>query len=218
MNEKTPEELADLKRRAHEIMERKMLEAAMRSPAPRGIYDAIYYEAMETLDSDEGEDVVVFVGRGDVTVEGTQPLKCKTERSQEDLERAVCEMLARNERLEADLIDSLSPGIRETVTFMRRLGFETTDSGDGSNHAAGMECALDFPHVFAVIPRHQSPIHEAHRLMDALRDAGLHMGPSAGPDAPQVQLTYDPYDFSAVLALFNVNDAVLRGERLSWRQ
>lgn len=44
--------------------------------------------------------------------------------------------------------DKLSPGIRQLVRQLRQDGFETTDSGDGSSHAAGMEGALPFRHVF----------------------------------------------------------------------
>jgi len=46
--------------------------------------------------------------------------------------------------------DQISPGVRDLVRELRGRGFETTDSGDGSNHAAGMECALPFRHVAIV--------------------------------------------------------------------
>lgn len=45
-------------------------------------------------------------------------------------------------------ITTISPGVRDLVAALRDAGLHTTDSGDGSNHAAGMECALPFPHVF----------------------------------------------------------------------
>ncbi len=47
---------------------------------------------------------------------------------------------------------SLSPGVRMLVEAPREAGLEATDSGDGSNYEAGMECALPFPHVFIACP------------------------------------------------------------------
>ena len=46
----------------------------------------------------------------------------------------------------------LSPGIRDLVLELHRAGFRPCDSGDGSNAAAGMECALPFRHVFMLCP------------------------------------------------------------------
>ena len=48
--------------------------------------------------------------------------------------------------------DELSPGIRDLVIKLDELGYTTTDSGDGSNHEDGMECALPYRHVFGTTP------------------------------------------------------------------
>lgn len=50
-----------------------------------------------------------------------------------------------------DLAD-ISPGVRKLVAALREAGLWTSDSGDGSNYEAGMDCALPFPHVFIVCP------------------------------------------------------------------
>lgn len=42
----------------------------------------------------------------------------------------------------------IQPKVKPLVDFLNSIGFKTTDSGDGvTNVEAGMECALDFPHV-----------------------------------------------------------------------
>ncbi len=91
----------------------------------------------------------------------------------------------------------LNPGIHKLVNMLRNLGFNTTDSGDGyTNIKEGMECALDFPHVFMVI----EPVHivpESKRLLDLIR---------AFTDKGNVEVSYSPHDEVAILAVYNVLD------------
>lgn len=48
--------------------------------------------------------------------------------------------------------DIICPGVRDLVKELREVhSMNTTDSGDGSNHAAGMEGALPERHVFIMI-------------------------------------------------------------------
>lgn len=49
--------------------------------------------------------------------------------------------------LKQEVIDKLSPGVRDLVIYLNHCGFETTDSGDGSNYADGMEGAMPVPMV-----------------------------------------------------------------------
>ena len=49
--------------------------------------------------------------------------------------------------LTQDVIDNLSPGIRGAVLWLRQRGWETTDSGDGTNYKEGMGCAPPCPMV-----------------------------------------------------------------------
>ena len=58
----------------------------------------------------------------------------------------------------------LSPGVADLVLSLNRAGLITSDSGDGSNHAAGMECALPLPHVFIICnPGNEDPVSEKAR-------------------------------------------------------
>ena len=69
---------------------------------------------------------------------------------------------------EAEVIAACDPGIRDVVQALRSLGFDTTDSGDGSK-AAWMECALDYQHV-VFVGRHGREIEwaECLRALDLL--------------------------------------------------
>lgn len=105
---------------------------------------------------------------------------------------------------------ALAPGIRRTVRWLRSLGYETTDSGDGkANQAAGMTCAEPWggvPMVAMVL--HGAPLmvfHEANYLYHTLGQFDL-----VGPAAPgEVQLTYSPGDGTTVLLLTGVDDDLL---------
>ena len=49
--------------------------------------------------------------------------------------------------------EEISPGVRDLVREINEdLGFETCDSGDGSNFEAGMSCAIPVRHVFMSFP------------------------------------------------------------------
>lgn len=48
--------------------------------------------------------------------------------------------------------DEIPEGVRPLVKLLNDFGYETTDSGDGSNYENGMECAIPERHVFGVIP------------------------------------------------------------------
>lgn len=104
--------------------------------------------------------------------------------------------------------EELTPGIRNVVRWLRDNGFETTDSGDGiTNVALGMEGALDCPHVFMVAADPITAITECKRLHALLLDRGL------AAEAGTVQLMYDPSDEVSVIALYNIDDAVLEHAR-----
>lgn len=67
--------------------------------------------------------------------------------------------------LDQDEVDKLSPGIRNAVLWMRKNGFETTDSGDGSNYGQGMECAVPYP-MIAIVVSKADLLDEADRLAE----------------------------------------------------
>ena len=110
-------------------------------------------------------------------------------------------------------LQSLSPGIRRTVAFLRSEGFETTDSGDGHSNM-GMECAMPFPNVAIRCPNPENLVSEARRLQEVLAKNGVMVEP-LGPDDPEVtqpphiEATYDPSNDIGFILLMYVDDQVL---------
>lgn len=104
-------------------------------------------------------------------------------------------------------IQGLSPEVRDLVVWLNEQGFETTDSGDGSNFKAGMEGALSFPHVF-MKAEPKILVHEGRRLYRLLEHRGIdfkpHLIDPQFPYYPQIQATYDPHDETGVLLLMHV--------------
>jgi hypothetical protein len=102
---------------------------------------------------------------------------------------------------------TLNPGIRGIVRLLRALGLNTTDSGDGvTNVAAGMEFALDVPHVHCALPEHYpAPFEYVKDLAQALRAAGLPV------TSGTIQITFDPEDGVRVLSVYGLNDKMLVG-------
>ena len=100
-------------------------------------------------------------------------------------------------------INSLDPGIRRVVAFLRERGFETTDSGDGvTKPAAGDTEALTEPHVF-MVANWSSLINEANRLLLVLDEHGVDTSDLV------VEASYDPRNQVGVVALVGLNDAML---------
>lgn len=106
----------------------------------------------------------------------------------------------------------LSPGIRDLVVWLNEQGFRTTDSGDGSNHDAGMGCAVDFPMVAILVEPASALIAESDRLGRLLGERGIDFEPPEcdccdPPDEitwPTIQGTYDPHNGTAIIVLSNV--------------
>ena len=110
-------------------------------------------------------------------------------------------------------LNTLCPGIRRTVEFLRSHGFNTTDSGDGYSND-GMEGAMPFPNVCISCPP-ESLIYEARRLRQVLEDKGVFaepLGPSEdGPQTPYIEATYDPSIDVGFIILLYTDDKVLFG-------
>ena len=98
----------------------------------------------------------------------------------------------------------LDDGIRETVRWLWRGGFHTSDSGDGRRLGikADMEHVLDVPHVFMICAPDEL-VAEADRLARAVTARGL------TGDAVAIEATYLPLGGVGVLQLFGVDDAAL---------
>ncbi len=97
----------------------------------------------------------------------------------------------------------LTPGIRKTVLWLRSLGFDTTDSGDGvTNVEAEMEGAIDIAHVH-IQTTPLKMVSVARNLQDAVEAKGIKL------EAGMIQATYDPVDHSAIVSLYGVSDEML---------
>ena len=85
-------------------------------------------------------------------------------------------------------LSEISPGVRDLVASLNDQGFATTDSGDGSNLAEGMECALPFRHVFGLVPDGVTLEDCAHRLQELYPDARVEV--SYSPGEPGIFMLY----------------------------
>lgn len=112
--------------------------------------------------------------------------------------------------------EELDPGVRRLVLWLRGLGFDTTDSGDGRTKlAAGFDegSALPYPHV-AICVEPENLVRDADRLADLLQEEhGIEVGPTPPepPDPPRIEASYDPSTGTAMLLLLHVDDSMLRG-------
>lgn len=108
----------------------------------------------------------------------------------------------------------LDPGIRETVLWLRRCGFKTTDSGDGkTKFSLGFtedDGIIPRPHVAMTVPPYRLA-KEANRLRDALLGS-VHVIrlDDSDEDAPRIEATYSPCTGMAMILLLNVHDGMLK--------
>lgn len=95
-------------------------------------------------------------------------------------------------------IDEIQPTMKMTVAWLRGLGFITIDSGDGVlNVEAGMEGAMDFPHVFMRVDPSKM-VEQAKTLLEACQNLKI--------EEAQIEVSYSPSDGLAVLSLIGVTD------------
>jgi hypothetical protein len=85
-------------------------------------------------------------------------------------------------------INDISEGVRTEVQQLNDFGFETCDSGDGSNYKAGMSCALPYRHVFGYIPEGMAMEVCAQALQDLYPMA--HVEVSYSPDQARFFMLY----------------------------
>lgn len=82
-------------------------------------------------------------------------------------------------------IEAVDEGIREFVLFLWELGYETTDSGDGSKYPE-MECALPYANVFGRVPDDRDIKEFSRELLRVSRRFGY--------EDPLVEINYSPND------------------------
>ena len=110
----------------------------------------------------------------------------------------------------------ISPKVRELVKALNAAGWPTCDSGDGSNHAAGMECARDYPHVVIRLPFHRRTriYEEAKAVQIWLNTRGVRVETQGlvgdGWQAPCIQASLDPVNELALIDVMHVTDDMLK--------
>lgn len=106
--------------------------------------------------------------------------------------------------------EEMNPGIRQTVKWLRELGFETTDSGDGKT--GDCECDHPYPYVAMTVGHPLHLIIETDRLVVELQKLGIKIEPlDEEGTASCVQASYDAGDKYAVIFIANIDDEKLFG-------
>lgn len=94
----------------------------------------------------------------------------------------------------------LDPGIRKTVAYLRGLGFDTTDSGDGKTKVEAIAAgeALPFPHV-CILAAPDQLVANCRLLQDLIEHVpGAH-----------VEGSYDSADNVAIITVLDCPDEAL---------
>jgi hypothetical protein len=100
--------------------------------------------------------------------------------------------------------ETLDPGIRKVVRWLRENGFHTTDSGDGVTKR-DMACAFDMPNVAMTTESKYELFDEADRLWRMLK----RRLPERMHVEIHIEASYDPMDESCVILLLRLHDGML---------
>jgi len=104
--------------------------------------------------------------------------------------------------------DTLNPGVRRLVMWLRAQGFDTVDSGDGKTHQH--TCDRGHPYVSIQVNNPEDLVRESMRLTALLREVGVNVEPVClEPDVVSIQATYDPADEIGVIDLIGLTDEKL---------
>ena len=104
--------------------------------------------------------------------------------------------------------DQLDPGIRKTVRWLRSLGYETTDSGDGRSKDLSDTDNLDVPHVAIALPDQCKPAPFGDRIW---REIQMFFDDGEAPDAVHVEVSYSARDQRWIVMVYGLDDAMLQG-------
>lgn len=114
--------------------------------------------------------------------------------------------------LPPEILDGLSPGIRDLVVDLRAAGFNTCDSGDGSNYEDGMECAVPF-RMIAIVVSIERLASETARLAEWCRARPLDW------PAYQIEGSWNPAESTPLILLTEASDEALDDvERITGRR
>lgn len=122
------------------------------------------------------------------------------------------------QKLSPETIEALDPGIRRTVLWLRQMGFETTDSGDGRSKPKDEEVE-PYPHVHMVLPSLRDAPAAVTKLSQALDHFGfavVQFGTGGGEVVEKpihgevwLQVIHDAAIGVTVLSLAGVDDDML---------
>lgn len=106
--------------------------------------------------------------------------------------------------LDAKTIDNLCPAVKDLVIWLNEMGYETVDSGDGSN-VEFMDGAMECPMV-AIRVEKSEIVGRSDSLYEMLKDHGVpfHHPDCYCSDKPDVQATYKPDDGQVIILLLNI--------------
>lgn len=109
-------------------------------------------------------------------------------------------------------ITEIQPTMQRLVALLQGWGYETTDSGDGVlNVEAGMEGALDYPHVL-IRYGHKRPKNSTDDLVFAAYDLRDRLYKVVRPMiAVVVEASYSTADEIAILSVSGLTDKDLMG-------
>lgn len=106
------------------------------------------------------------------------------------------------ELLSAEQLEQLNPGIRMMVQWLREMGFDTRDSGDGRTHQ--FECDLPIPYVHIMVEPAKL-VEETDRLMRLLAKVGIEIEPcDEEGKVPSIESVYLPANRMGLISVFNV--------------
>lgn len=97
----------------------------------------------------------------------------------------------------------LSPNIRLTVNYFHVMGYETTDSGDGSNYKNGMECAIPEPMVVIKVSTKEDLLSDATYIFENMCDD---FGENKVRKHVSIDASYSPIDEVAVIIIVGMDD------------
>lgn len=107
--------------------------------------------------------------------------------------------------LSKEVLEGLSPGVKDLVVLLDAAGFTTVDSGDGSNFEAGMECATPFPMVAMLVNPAENLVAETKRLKTLLESKGVNFSEMADSENGKViEAHYEPMEDMAVIVVIGV--------------
>lgn len=92
----------------------------------------------------------------------------------------------------------ISPHLKDCIEYLWSLGYQTTDSGDGSNYAEGMEGSLPFDHIVIQYDDCRYILNKAHELFADFKRRNLY--------DIHFEVSYSPNDGLSFIFLSDINN------------